>query len=295
MANYCTDLARRWRSLSILWKLIVVNIAVFAVIRLIGIAAIIGGFSINPVVDALALPPSLQELGYRPWTLLTYMFTHYDPLHIMFNMLALFWFGKLLTWRCTPRQLMALYIYGGIGGGLLFLLASAGFDTVATPLLGASASVMALLIALALIMPDFEVSLMLIGRVKLKWLAVGAIVLFALGLAGNNAGGHVAHFGGIIVGAIFGLMMNRGVDITSPLNKAIDWVVTFVGGVKAPRRKKQKFYKSKEQPRAKQSAKATEADRQKLDAILDKIKKSGYSSLTDDERRQLFDVSSRIK
>lgn len=289
-----------------LWKLIVVNVAVFLTVRVLGIVASIGGWDINSVVDQLAMPSYLPMLAERPWTAVTYMFTHYDVFHILFNMLALYWFGQLMLYRCTPRQLTALYVYGGVAGAALYLLAAQAFPAVSGFLLGASASVMAIMVAIAILMPDFEIGLMFIGRVKLKWVAVGAVVIFALGLVGNNAGGHVAHIGGMAVGAVFGLMLNRGVDITAPFNRLIDKAVNLFGRVKAPsggaafgssrgKSAKNKFGKKRPRRHAAASAQSQADDRRDLDLILDKIKRSGYSSLTADEKKRLFEVSSRIK
>lgn len=303
--------------------------AVFLIIRLVGIAAMIGGWSIDPVVDFLALPSSLDELAVRPWTPLTYMFLHYDVFHILFNMLFLYWLGGIFLIRCTPRQLMALYLYCGLAGALAFVLAGLVFAGVGGILLGASASVMGIMVAAAVMMPDMEISLLLIGRIKLKWVVCVTVAMFALGLVGDNAGGHVAHFGGMAMGAVFALMLNRGHDITSGFNSLIDRTVNFISSVFTRRAngtgratsgfsatgRKKRFWKgdSRERQRRsnasssswseqKQSGTATsgqtptnEDDRRELDKILDKIKQSGYTALTADERRRLFEVSSRIK
>lgn len=280
-----------WHRQSLLMKIIVINVAVFLVLRLLGIIALIGSLDIGVVIDRLAVPPHPAMLLHRPWTAFTYMFTHYDVFHILFNMLALYWFGRILLLRCTPRQLTALYIYCGLGGALLFTAAAPVFPAVASaPLIGASASVMGILIALAILMPDFEVQLLLIGRIRLKWLAVGALVLFALGLAGNNAGGHIAHLGGMIAGAAFALCLINGIDITRPFNRLIDRLCNFFrkpANFRFRLRKKKARFSRSNGPKPKRRP-VTEKD---LDAILDKIKQSGYASLTPDERARLFDFS----
>lgn len=323
------DIKRFWKSKSLLLKLIIVNVAIFLIIRLVGIAAMIGGWSIDPVVDFLALPSSPGELAARPWTPLTYMFLHYDVFHILFNMLFLYWLGGIFLIRCTQRQLMALYLYCGLAGALAFVLAGLVFAGVGGILLGASASVMGIMVAAAVLMPDMEIGLLLIGRIKLKWVVCVTVAMFALGLVGDNAGGHVAHFGGMAMGAFFAVMLNRGHDITSGFNSAIDRTVNFLssvftGSAKGSSRampgfstkgRKKRFWKggSKErqsrsnansnsgsapkQPGQRFSGQSSTADddRRELDKILDKIKQSGYTALTADERRRLFEVSSRIK
>ncbi len=281
----------KWKSLSLLLKLIVVNVAIFLLIRLAGVVLMIVGGDIDPAINELALPSSLSLLVSRPWTPLSYMFTHYDVLHILFNMLTLYWFGRIFLYRSTPRQLLALYLMGGLGGAVLYLLWGNVFGVSAT-LLGASAAVMAIVIADAVLMPDFEVGLFLIGMVRLKWVAVAMVALFALGLVGNNAGGHVAHIGGILVGLWYGLMMLRGRDITRPLNQLLDLLANLFRRPAAPR--KAKFGRKKKVRRdAKSAPRDRAADHKRIDVILDKIKTSGYSSLTADEKRELFDLSNR--
>ena len=295
-----TNLRYRLQSLSALSILVILNIAIFLLLRLLGIIAIIGGWDINVVVDQLALPSATQFLAYQPWTLLTYMVTHYAPFHILFNVLTLYCFGKLLLWRCSPSQLVWLYIYGGIAGALFYLIGAMLFATVGGLLLGASASVLAIVIATSVIMPDFRVNLLLFGSVKLKWIAIVAVILFALGLVGDNAGAHIAHFGGIAMGCIFGLLLNNGVDITRPARRLYDSIAGFVRRLfahrnNAPLKARFKFRKKKSSNAASPASSTAADDRRNLDAILDKIKHSGYTALTPDERRQLFDISRRIK
>lgn len=298
----------------LLTQLIIVNVAIFLLVRLIGIVALIGGWSMDGVIEMFALPADLSTLASRPWTVLTYMVFHYDVLHILFNMLFLYWLGSILLMRATPRQLLALYIYAGLGGAIAFVGMAQMFAGVGGWLLGSSASVMGIAVAAAVLMPDIEVTLLLVGRVRLKWLVCIIVALFVLGLTGNQAGTHVAHFGGIAVGVLFGVMLNCGVDITSPFNRAIDSVVNLWGRVRHPSGvKRNKFFDGghKRHKRGDKSAGACSTAgrhdttgpkgdddaraRRELDEILDKIKRSGYGALTADERRRLFDVSSRLK
>lgn len=295
-----TDMWQRFKAASALWKLIIINIAVFLILRILGIIAMIGGWDINNVVNELELPSALPVLATRPWTVVTYMFTHYDPFHILFNMLTLYWFGKIMLWRCSPRQTVWLYIYGGIAGALFYLVAAQLFAGVGGWLLGASAAVMAIVIATAIMMPDFRINLLFIGSVKLKWVAVGAVILFALGLVGDNAGGHVAHFGGIAAGCLFGLSFNKGMDITRPMNFLSDFFVNLnrqISHRKRGSQRKAKFkFKRRKPDIPKTGTPPSEADdRRNLDTILDKIKHSGYTALTADERRRLFEISRRVK
>lgn len=283
----------RFKAASTVWKLLIINIAVFLLLRLLGIIAMIGDWNIDNIVDQLALPSVPALLAHRPWTVFTYMFTHYTPFHLLFNMLALYWFGQMMTWRCSSRQMVWLYIYGGVAGAIFYLIAAQLFPGVGGWLLGASASVIAIVIATAFLMPDYPVMLLFLGSVRLKWIAVAAVVLFALGLVGNNAGAHVAHFGGITVGAIFGALVSHGIDITRPMVKMSSWlsnVFRHSGHNHSPRKK---FNPRKKNSDSK--APTVETDHRNLDAILDKIKRSGYTALTPEERRQLFEISKRVK
>lgn len=316
-----TDTVRRmWRSFdasSTLMKIIWVNIAVFVLLRL---AAIICVFAGNPaflitIMSYVQLPSSLPSLLTHPWTLVTYMFAQYDVLHILFNLLWLYWFGTLFMMVATRRQLFALYLLGGLGGAALFLLSYAllpAFAYRSAMLIGSSASVIAIVTATAILMPDFRMHLLLIGPISLKWIAIATIVLVLIGVTGNNAGGEIAHIGGIAVGAIYGLRMKRGHDITRPLNNAFDHIANLWRGLvcsvsgmfsssRIPKTKIDPQHTATSTDSGRRQAAAAErpncskADRETLDNILDKIKKSGYSALTPEERQRLFDVSRKIK
>lgn len=307
-------------------RLIVVNVAVFALIRVAGIAALIGGWSIDGIIDRLALSSDPETIESTPWTPLTYMFLHYDVLHILANMLCLYWFGKILLYVATQRQIVALYIMGGLGGALAYLAVAQLSSAVGGWLLGASASVMAIMVGAAMRMPDLEVRLILIGNVKIKWLAVATVAMFALGLTGNNASAHVAHLGGVAIGLIYGALANRGIDMTRPLNRLIDVLYDFPGWIRHLLSGKTSFGHAKKgarqaQKKARQTKKSgrqasqwgrptgpedtaagqrqasycpgaasagSNFDTVDLDAILDKIKRSGYSALTNEERETLF-------
>lgn len=292
-----------------LMKIIVINIAVFLTLRIIGVTAMIAGSDIQPALDFLMLPGHAGALLHRPWTALTYMWTHYEIWHTVFNMLWLYWFGSIFMFSSTPKQLLALYIYGGLGGAAAYLSAAAFLPAVAgSGLIGASAAVIAIVIATAIISPDFPVRLLFLGTLKLKWVAIITIAIFTIGLTGNNAGGEVAHMGGAAIGVFYGVAMRRGIDITRPFNRAIDAAVTFISpllSLRMPQIKRNK--KSAAKSAGTSSRKSTASDhtagnspstaaddRAELDKILDKIKKSGYASLTADEKRRLFDVSKRI-
>lgn len=288
---------------SMLAAIVGLNVVVFIALRLAALILHVAGV---PVAEHVAcmwveLPSAPALLLVRPWTLFTYMVSQYDLMHLLFNMLWLWWFGRMFLDISTERQLTALYIYGGLGGAVLFLLSYNLLPVMAGGgmLIGSSAAVLAIVTATAILMPDYEIGLMLIGPVKLKWIAIATVVLALLGITGMNAGGEIAHLGGIATGAFYAVMRRRGTDITRPLNKMLDSIVNLFKVTLSPRSSGRRYssrgaaggnrhhHPDKDMSR--------EQARRELDEILDKIKKSGYGGLTEEERRRLFDVSSRIK
>lgn len=216
--------------------------------------------------------------------------------HILFNMLWLYWFGRFFLVRQYSEQAFRLSPDRRFGGAALYLAAIesvAVFPRDDAVLIGSSASVIAIVVATAWRMPEYRVGLLFIGQVALKWIAAFTVLLSLLNIPGENAGGNTAHLGGALAGMAYGIAMGRGHDITRPVNVLIDRIVDVWKRLTA--------LKSKESPRsirndaAPRGTQSRTADRADMDSILDKIKKSGYSSLTADERKRLFDVSRRIK
>jgi len=261
----------------------------------------------------LELPSNLWLLIRRPWTLLTYMFVHLDFLHILFNMLWLYWFGKIFMQFFTGRQFGGLYLLGGLAGAVLFLLS---YNTL--PLLrdradfsflaGASASVMAIVFAVAFYQKDFIINLLFIGRVKLIWLAVGVLALDVLALSSSNVGGHIAHIGGALLGICFASQYRRGKDITATVNRWLDGIVNCFSAKPTFRVKRPPsgFGGSSgsgafsggygDGRRAETDAEyllRKKKEEQIIDEILDKLKRSGYESLSAEEKRRLFEASKK--
>ena len=283
------DIKRKYRQGTMLMRIIYINIAIFVLLHLVAFVGVIMNVPAQGMIQWLQVPSNLSQLLYAPWTLITYMFTHYDLLHILFNMLWLYWMGRIFLEYFTPKRLSALYLLGGLGGALLYLLAmnllphSIGSNAY---LMGASASVIAIVVAVAIWAPDYKIGLLFIGEVSLKWVAIITIGIDLLSVDAGNAGGHIAHLGGAAVGAIYDTALRRGTDITRPLNAALDWLASLFSrrdkGIGAP--VGGTAYNSQHQA----TDEPTEAQ---IDAILDKIKRSGYTSLTDKERDLLFRAS----
>lgn len=310
MTHIFNNISYRWKNASWLLKIVYINIAIFLILRIAAVVAFFAGSEIIPWIKYIECPSEIAVLAHQPWSIITYMFAQYDVLHILFNMLWLYGFGRLFLEFNSQKQLLALYIYGGILGAIVFMLGYnflPAFDNITGWLIGSSASAIAIVIATAILNPNYKVGLLFIGQISLKWIAIITLIIFFLGLSGENSGGHMAHFGGALAGALYGLMMQHGIDITRPFNRMLDSIANSFyalkdfkwpksNKVKTPKANKWNDNKNNNnQSRSTDKATASPEDQAELDIILDKIKKSGYSALTADEKKRLFDVSKRIK
>ncbi len=255
------------------------EVAVWLIVTLLALIGRLAHFYV-PLADWLTLPSLFSLFLTRPWTLLTYMAVQFDVLHMLFNVLWLYWFGRMMLITLSERHLAWAFVGGGIAGGILFLISAAlgyGYGW----LCGCSAAVIAVMCATAIRLPDHPVGLFLIGEVKLKWVAVACCVLTFIGGGGNQA----AHIGGLLWGVAFGIMLGRGIDPTkwissrNPLNSNSR-------PYREPRRNADRMVKV---------LKDRQDDLRRLDELLDKIRLSGYGSLTKKERKELNELSARIK
>lgn len=310
MADIFNNISFKWKTGTWLLKILFINIAVFLLLRIGALVCFFAGMSELAFLKWVECPSSFSMLATRPWTIITYMFAQFDVLHILFNMLWLYGFGRMFLEFNSQKQLLALYIYGGVVGALLFMVGYSVlpvFSGISGWLIGSSGAVIAIVIATATLNPNHKVGLLFIGQVSLKWIAIISLAIFVLSLSGENSGGHMAHLGGAAIGALYGLMMRRGIDITKPFNKLLDGCVNTFNAIKelklstpkkAAKPKASKWQSTQQTtatPNANTKSTATPEDQVELDKILDKIKKSGYSALSADEKKRLFDVSSRIK
>lgn len=302
MADILDDLKRTFRQGNIVVRLIYINVAVFVFGLLLAVVLGLFNIDINYLLRDLYLPADLLQLLRRPWTLITYMFMHAGIWHLLGNMLWLYWFGKLFLYFFSSKHLRGLYVVGGLAGALLYIVAYNLFPAFSTQLysatlVGASASVLAIAIATAVREPDFRINLMLIGPVKLKYFALFIVLFDVLYVESDNAGGHLAHLGGALAGWWFVRGLGQGYDVTHWVNVCID----AVGGLfhkreRKPRKPKMKVHVNN--ARGNRAAdyeynarKKTQSD--EVDRILEKLKKSGYSSLSEEEKRKLFEASNR--
>ncbi len=284
-----------YRHGTVLTRLIYINLAVFVTLRLIQtINTLVNGAmpgSEEILLSWISVPYSPHELLTKPWTLITYMFVHYNFLHILFNILYLYWFGKIFLEFLSSRQLLAVYILGGLAGAFLSITAYNLIPVLyqkvpSSFLLGASASVMAILFAVSIVKPNHSLYLMFLGEVKLKYLALGAFIIDIISIPTlDNTGGHFAHFGGALMGLFYGWLLLKGTDLAKPI--ALFKVPSF-----NPFKRKSKLSVTHKRPMTDLEYNAQKVRKQKeVDRILDKIKVSGYDSLSKDEKTILFEAS----
>jgi membrane associated rhomboid family serine protease len=244
----------------------------------------------------LELPSDPADFIYQPWSLITYMFLHGGLTHILWNMLALYWFGKIFLSFFSTRHFVGLYLLGGIVGGLFFIAAYNIFPMFTSTgshanLVGASAAVLAIVAASAVRVPDYKINLLLIGTVKLSTLAVATVIIDLLLITSDNAGGSFAHLGGAFSGWAFAYFLNKGRDLTLYINKALDYLANICkNGIKRPRKPKMNIFKGKRTDDYDYNVQKKEQNAE-VDKILEKLKRSGYSSLTEEEKKRLFDAS----
>ncbi len=283
-----------------LYQLIFINVAVFVVFNVLKVFLLLfqldAGIS-NQIYDFLAVPADPVEVLTHPWTLITYMFMHAGIFHILFNMLILYWFGRIFQEYLGNRKLFSTFIIGGLSGAAIFILAYQVFPLLsgmepAFGMVGASAGVLAVVAATATLLPDFTLNLLLFGPVRLKYIAMVLVLLSLLKLAGPNSGGNFAHIGGAIYGYFFIRQLQQGNDIGQWFNNTWDKIMDVFSSSSSSGRSSFKVHRNKTQGRkAKTNQKQKDVDQKEIDRILDKIAESGYDSLTDQERDTLFKAS----
>jgi membrane associated rhomboid family serine protease len=289
MAGIVDELKETYKTGNSLIKLIFINSAVFILFRIIYIFYFFTGQAgVFPVTGWLSLPSTPGELLYRPWTLITYMFYHEDIFHFIFNLLNLFWFGKIFLFYFDEKKLTSLYLLGGITGGLFYFAVYNLFPGIFHPalLMGASASIITIMIASAFYAPNFKVNMLFLGEVKLIYIGIFSIVLYIILIASDNPGGNLAHLGGAFLGYLWAIGYKKGKDFTSGFSRFLSSFFLL-------------FKRNKLKVSHKRAVDDFEFNRRKLlnqkeiDRILDKISKAGYESLTKDEKDTLFQMGNK--
>lgn len=298
--NLIDDLKIRFGNGDVLTRIILINIAVFLVInvgKLIAWIGIIDPATITMLVNKISFAIYLPKLITQPWGILTYMFVHEGLGHLFWNMIVLYWVGQLIMEYIGAKKLVNIYLLGGlfaiifmsaILNGMQWIYHSIGkpIDLI-TPYsfaLGASGSINACLVAIATLIPEYTIYLVLIGPVRLKYLAIVVVILSLINIPNGNAGGEIAHIGGALFGLIYTKQLQNGNDLGA-------WLTKLIERFSKPGRKKLKVaYKRNAPEKNSQNNKYDEAT---IDKILDKISKSGYNSLSKEEKEILFNASDK--
>lgn len=274
-------------------KLILINIGVFLLVnavRLIAFFATGNPDTGNVLNHWFYLPADPSRFIYQPWSLFSYMFVHEGFFHILFNMLWLYFIGRIFQEYLGNNKLLRAYLIGGLAGGLLYM---AGMNVLPVfrnsvyfpfPLHGASAGVMAVIVGAATLLPNYQIRFFIFD-IKLKYIAFVMVVTSILGMMSVNPGGNLAHLGGVIAGYLYIRQLKKHTFLDVWEEK----ITRFMRRLAGKRKDEKKMY------RTYTSHMKVENDRRpdqaEIDAILDKISKSGYDSLTRAEREMLFKAS----
>ena len=295
--NISEEIKKIFKSGTTLTKLIIINLAVFLIIKVVGAFLFLFQQAEinNEILNFFSLPADTSVLIKRPWALLSYMFLHHELFHILFNMLWLFWFGKIFLEYLDQKKLLSVYLLGGLTGGAFYVLCYNLFPVFESVVphsiaLGASAAVLSIVVAISVYSPDYKIQLWFIGAVKIKYIALFSIAIDLLSIQSGNAGGHIAHLGGAFFGLLYGYQIRKGKDIASGFNRFMDKIFSLF----KPRTKLHVKYKRPSKAETDYEYNDRKADEQKeIDRLLDKISKSGYSALTKEEKELLFRSSKK--
>ncbi|MDH3648113.1 MAG: rhomboid family intramembrane serine protease [Saprospiraceae bacterium] len=248
------------------------------------------------IVHFFSISSSIFHNLTHPWVFVTSIFLHEGFWHILWNMLFLYWFGRIVADLIGESKIFPIYLLGGIIGCIVFWMSSQLLpygDFRPIYALGASAGVMAIVMTAGMIAPDYSIRLFLIGDVKLKYLVAALILLDVFGLAGNyNTGGHFAHLGGVFMGWFYVQQLRTGNDWSEGVNGIMEKIQLFFSQeshAKSSRKTtklvvKRHYRKQKEEPEDTDPM-------ERVDVILEKIKAHGYDSLTQEEKDFLQQAS----
>ena len=283
-------------------QIILLNLVVYVgLIFLRVILTLTGGAGVyDQIMQWLMLPAAIPEFLTRPWTLITYFFVHERFFHILFNMLFLYWFGKIIKEFLGGSKVVNLYVLGGLAGGIFYILI---YNTIpffaeridSSMMLGASAGVFAVVVGAATFMPNYTILLMFIGPVRIKYIAIFYVILAFAQTTGANAGGELAHLGGAALGFFYIKQLQKGTDWGKWIHSFFGFIKSFFvrqPKVKVTYRKTSKSKtKSKSQSKTATSKPIDSTSQEEIDDILDKISHSGYESLSKEEKQKLFNAS----
>ena len=292
MDSILNNLKHEFKQGTVLNKLIYINVGVFLLFSILGVFSFMFQFDLSPILNRLYLPAENSKLLIQPWAFITYMFLHNGFLHLLFNMVWLHFAGKIFLQYLSPKQLLSTYILGGISGGLLFIIAynyipALAIYTQNAQALGASAAVLAIVVAIATYTPNYSVRFPFIGIVKLKHIAIFSVALDVLSIPKGNAGGHIAHLGGALFGYLYIKQLQKGNDYSIG-------VTTWLNSLSNLFKPKSKLKTVHKRPKTDKQFNTEKSAQQKaVDLVLEKISKSGYESLSKEEKATLFSASKK--
>ena len=296
------DLKLKYYTATIVERLIAINVVVFVLFFLLKTLAFLFKLPNDFADEWFVFPKEIGEYLFKPWTIITYAFMHSGILHLLFNMMILYFSGKIFLTYFSGNRIVTVYLLGGIIGALVYMLSYNLFpafsDVGNSVLIGASASVMAIFLVVATYAPNLSVRLLILGNIKLWWIAAFFVISDVVQIPMGNAGGHLAHIGGALFGYAYAVQLQKGNDIGAGSEKFVKGLLgLFKKSEKSPlktvhksKNKQTTSHRTRSTSRTTTKKRNSSEQQQKIDAILDKISKSGYESLTKEEKDFLFKV-----
>ncbi len=289
------DLKIKYKTASNIERLIAINVLAFVLLYGVRLVAFLFSYSESSIESWLFFSKSIGAYVYKPWTIITYAFLHGGLWHLLSNMIVLYFSGHYFITYFTAKRTLTVYLLGAISGALVFMGAYNLFPAFTSVdqgyLVGASASVMAILVAVATYVPNLAIRMLFLGSIKFWWIACFFILLDIVQIPlGTNSGGHLAHLGGALFGYVYASQFRKGKDIGAGFERFLNTIESwFQPKSKSPLRTVYKKDKTKSTSKKKSvSSTSRKSNQAEIDSILDKIGQSGYESLTKKEKEFLF-------
>ena len=284
MNSFIEKIQHQFKTATIVEQFIYINIFVFVLSYLVNSFSFLMNMGDNFVFNWFSLPANFEDFISKPWTLFSYGFLHGGFIHILFNLIVLFYFGNLFLDFFSKNDFLIYFFSGIVAGGLIFMLSYNYFPALKNDpsyLVGASAGITAIVVGIATKVPNYALHFRFIGGIKLWYIAVAFVMLDVVQIPVSNTGGHLAHIGGAIIGFILTNQFDRTTKKTSLFSTIFN-------------SRKQKPLKTVyKKPKSASNNTTTSTQQHKIDAILDKISKSGYETLTKEEKDFLFSVGKK--
>jgi len=291
------DIKAQFQSGTMITRLIILNLGIWVFMALLKSFTPGDSNFYQTLVEYLSIPGEPMKLLFRPWTIITHMFIHDGFWHVAMNMLYLYWFGRIVGDMIGDKHMLPIYFSGGLAGALTYAVSYQFLPGIGSYALGASAAVSALVLASGIIAPDYELRLLFLGRVRLKFIVFAILIFYLLGVAGTNRGGHIAHLAGMAMGWFFVSQIGKKNDITSRFTSFYKNLARLFGGPQQPQKVRRKSpltvkYKA-DRKQNKKDVNYSPTNQEQVDQILDKIKATGYDSLSKEEKEILFQASKK--